>query len=126
MAKAFIVVEYTATVEYMDEKGKRFGGDRWENTGDEIVGGRFWTLREALDAVLRKIRISNQTIASATWTAIDRPADGGDSVEYRTHFVSRAYGVKDVYTVYASISKATFKAPAKADEKGLAVKSGRI
>ena len=125
MSKAFIVVEYTATVEYMDEKGKRFGCDRWENTGDEIVGGRFGTLREALDAVLRKVRISEQTIASATWTAIDRPADGGDCVEYRTHFVSRACGVKDVYIVFASISKATFNAPSKADEKGLEGKAIR-
>lgn len=125
MDNAFIVVEYTATVEFMDEMGKRFGGDRWENTGDKIVGGRFRTLREALDAVLRKNLFSNQTIASATWTAIDRPVDGGDSVEYRTHFVSRACGVKDVYTVYASISKATFTAPSKADEKGLAGKAIR-
>lgn len=89
------------------------------------VSGTFNTAREALDAVLRKNLFSNQTIASATWTAIDRPVDGGDSVEYRTHFVSRACGVKDVYTVYASISKATFTAPSKADEKGLAGKAIR-
>lgn len=125
MSKAFIVVEYTATVEYMDELGKRFGGDRWGNAKDEIVTGRFGTLREALDAVLRKILYSNQTIASVTWTAIDRPADGGDSVEYRTHFVSRACGTKNVYSVFASISKATFNAPSKADEKGLEGKAIR-
>lgn len=89
------------------------------------VSGTFNTAREALDAVLRKNLFSNQTIASATWTAIGRPVDGGDSVEYRTHFVSRACGVKDVYTVYASISKATFTAPSKADEKGLAGKAIR-